>query len=286
MKIRIKDIVYSHMKIRGCNFMTNKKRVPWNKGIKTNKPALNSLNLNRDTLFNLYIEQGMSSTDIAKHFNCSNRTILNWLHRYEIPVRSDSDSVRLNRSKWSKEKELQRSITYHNTWANKSQEEKDLINQKRENNPNINSEEAIRKANQTRILNGTSVESKAENAFYHSLLLFGFDEDDILRHYMDNRYPYNCDFYIKSKDLFIEYQGHFTHGPEPFDSTNRFHLDELKRLQSLGRDMRTWTDRDVKKLYVAKRNRIKLLLVYPRHKAFLVKDGNITTIDINNINKI
>ena len=49
------------------------------------------------------------------------------------------------------------------------------------------------------------------------LILF-FDRDDIIRQYIDlQKYPFNCDFYIKSKDLFIEYQGHQTHGTKPYD---------------------------------------------------------------------
>ena len=103
---------------------------------------------------------------------------------------------------------------------------------------------------------------------------------------MSDKYPFNCDFYIKSKDLYIEYQGHFTHGFEPFDENNEKHIEYLVAMQDAGKDMSTWFKRDPKKLEIAKRNKINLLLVYPRHKNYLVQNGQITTIDINDINKI
>lgn len=266
--------------------MAKKGSIPWNKGIKTNKIAHNSLNLNKDELYNLYINQGLSTTDIAKIYNCSARSIQNWLHKLNIPVRDDGMAVGLNRSKWSDKKELERSRKVHQTWLDKPQEEKDEINKKRMSNPNINSPESIRKANRTRIVNGTTNYSKSENEFYHKLLLLGFDKDDIIHHYMSDKYPFNCDFYIKSKDLYVEYQGHFTHGYEPFDENNEEHLKYLIDMQDAGKDMSTWFKRDVNKLNVAKKNKINLLLVYPRHKNYLVQNGQITTIDINDINKI
>ena len=46
-------------------------------------------------------------------------------------------------------------------------------------------------------------------------------------HPYDRRYPYVCDFYIKSKDLFIELNGHYSHGNHWFDSNN--HDDVLRK---------------------------------------------------------
>ena len=266
--------------------MAKKGNIPWNKGIKTNTHSHNSLCLDKDELYDLYITQGLSTTDIATLKNCSVTTIQNWLHRHNIQMRSNSESVRLNRSKWTDEKELKRSRTFHNTWMNKSYEERLEITRKRTLSPKINSIDAIKKANFTRISNGTTNTSKSENAFYHKLLVLGFDKNDIIHHYMNELYPFNCDFYIRSKDLFIEYQGHYTHGDEPFDKHNDLHLQYLHKMEKSGKDMSTWVLRDTKKLETAKRNNINLLLIYPRHKNYLVQNGQITTIDINDINKI
>ena len=55
--------------------------------------------------------------------------------------------------------------------------------------------------------NSKANSSRKENEIYNKLLLY-FNKDDIIRLYeCDYRYPYECDFYIKSLDLFIEYNG-------------------------------------------------------------------------------
>lgn len=268
--------------------MEIKKRIPWNKGLKTGLPAHNSLNINKEELYDLYINQNLTSEEVAKIYNCSSKTIRNWLKRYNIPIRQNGEAVKLQRSKWSEEQELARSRKYHNTWINKPQEEKDEIRKKIMASPNINSPEAILKAHQTRIKNGTSTQSKSEDQFYHKLLILGFDKDDIIRQYVgDSRYPYNCDFYIKSKDLFIEYQGHWTHGPDIFDKNNENHINYLIHYQEdLGKNMSIWTKKDPEKRQTAIRNKIKLILVYPQTNTYFINNGKITTIDINDINKI
>lgn len=262
-------------------------RTPWNKGVKINKPSNNSLNIPKDELYDLYINQKLTSNEIAQIYNCSSKTIRNWLSKHDIPIRDDGEAVKLERSKWSNEKELERSKKFHQTWLEKPQEEKDEMQRKRLEHPNTNSPESILKAHQTRLKNGTSNESISELNFIHKLELIGIDKDDIIHHYIgDSRYPFNCDFYIKSKDLFIEYQGHWTHGPEPFDRNNKNHLEYLNKMENKNINMSTWTIRDPKKLNTAINNKINLLLVYPRNKTYLIQNGKIITIDINDINKI
>lgn len=60
---------------------------------------------------------------------------------------------------------------------------------------------------------------------YYNFLLTLFDKQDIEQNYnKDNRYPYRCDYYIHSLDLFIEIQASWTHGPVPFDKYNKEHM--------------------------------------------------------------
>lgn len=89
--------------------MAKKGHKPWNKGLKTNKPAHNRLNIDEDELYDLYINQGLSSNDIAKIYKCATATVLNWLRRTGTPIRDDGTAVKLNRSKWSEDQELARS---------------------------------------------------------------------------------------------------------------------------------------------------------------------------------
>ena len=58
---------------------------------------------------------------------------------------------------------------------------------------------------------------------YYNQLLTQFSKDDIIRQYYDkSRYPFHCDFYIKSIDKFIECNFHWTHNNHPFNETNNF----------------------------------------------------------------
>lgn len=117
--------------------------------------------------------------------------------------------------------------------------------------------------------------SKSEESYYNKLVkLFG--EDDIIREYREERYPFNCDFYIKSKDLFIEFQGHQSHGIEPYDENN---IEHLKLINESHCDMTTFTTRDPHKLDVAKQNNITLILVYPRHKNWIVQNGKLQVLE-------
>lgn len=264
--------------------MANKGNTPWNK-----------MSIDRDELYDLYINQQMTSQECANYFHCTSKTIRNKLKEYNIPVRSTGDSIKLERSKWSDEKELERSRKFSNTFSQRTPEQNKERYDKMNVSGKVNSPESILKAHQTRLQNGTSNKSKAEEAFYHKLLLLGFNEDDIIHTYIgDERYPYNCDFYIKSKDLFIEYQGHQTHGYKPFNKNDEECLKQLVHLEDKANEgskmakdiIITWTIRDPKKLNTAINNNIKLVLVYPKHNVYLIKNGKMTTININDINRI
>lgn len=246
------------------------------------------LNIDKEVLYNLYIIQKMTSNEIAELFKCTSKTIRNYLSKHNIPIRSNSESVKLERSKWSIEKELNRTKKFICTWNEKSEDEKKEINRRKHLSSKINSPSAIQKAKETKLKNHSYRVSKSEDNFYKNLLLF-YKFDDVIRGYIDCRYSFNCDFYIKSKDLFIEYQGHQTHGFEPFDEMNESHMFYLEKMKNRHIDMTTWIKRDVLKLECAKRNNIKLLLIYPKNDSYILKNGelkNIGKFNIININDI
>jgi len=79
-------------------------------------------------------------------------------------------------------------------------------------------DEYRKKSNITKHLNNTFNTSKPEILLYEMLALH-FGKDDIVVQYsLDSRYPFNCDFYIKSRDLFIELNGTWTHGGHWFSN--------------------------------------------------------------------
>ena len=267
--------------------MGNKKgSIPWNKGKHNCQVAWNKLDFTFETLYDLYYVKKLSTTAIAGQLNCSTTTVRNWLARFGIKTRSVAEAVSIQRHTWSNEKELARARAYHKTWVTKSKEEKNLSQQKRLMHPNTNSKESIEKAKITKLKNGTCRISKAETKFRHTLELLGFELNDIICQYYDqDHYPFCCDFYIRSQDLFIEYQGHWSHGTEPYKNTAEQNK-KLSQYRSKNMDMTTWTERDPLKLNIALKNNINLVLVYPRNKCYFISNGNISTIDINDINKL
>ena len=69
------------------------------------------------------------------------------------------------------------------------------------------SKELQEKTNKTKKLNHSFNSSKIET-IYKNKLIEKFGIEDVIYQYMDERYPFNCDFYIKSLDLFIEINSH------------------------------------------------------------------------------
>lgn len=64
--------------------------------------------------------------------------------------------------------------------------------------------------------NGTYKKSKKEDECYELLIK---KYDNVIRQYRDeNRYPFNCDFYIPNEDLFIEFNGYWTHGSHLYNN--------------------------------------------------------------------
>ena len=57
------------------------------------------ININKDTLFDLYINQKMTSKEIAEIFGCTSKSIRNYLAKYEIPIRQNGEAVKLERTK-------------------------------------------------------------------------------------------------------------------------------------------------------------------------------------------
>lgn len=121
-------------------------------------------------------------------------------------------------------------------------------------------EEIQSKIYSTKKRNNTFTTSEPEEKVYQ-LLLTKFSKEDIERQYKSKNYPYACDFYIKSLDLYIEYNGTWTHGPELFNKDNPEHIKILEFYKSKNTKfyksaIYTWTDLDVRKLNTFKDNNL------------------------------
>lgn len=121
----------------------------------------------------------------------------------------------------------------------------------------------------------------SHEAYVYAALLTRFDSDDILYRYgihpLDGRYPHNCDFYIRSLDLFIELHCSFAHGPHWFDASNpadvsrqRDLLAQCSRRCSVALDM--WCRKDLLKREDARRSGIRYLVFWDRSLVRVRKD--------------
>ena len=78
---------------------------------------------------------------------------------------------------------------------------------------------------------------------------------------ISDQYPYFVDFYIPEQELFIEIQGHPSHGKIPYNPSDKRSLQEAYALY--GEWLRIYTIVDVEKYKTAVDNNLNFLRVYP-----------------------
>lgn len=121
---------------------------------------------------------------------------------------------------------------------------------------------------------------KQNNSFNHSIPedkvyhIIKEKYPNVIRQYKDeNRYPFNCDFYIPDIDVFIEYDGYWTHGGHDFDKNNKDDVEKLNKWRSKENKLyetaiRVWTIDDPQKRLIAKKNNLKyIVLQYADYKS-------------------
>jgi hypothetical protein len=156
-------------------------------------------------------------------------------------------------------------------WQNKSKEEKaQFSNKMKKVYAGFSEEKKLtiqKRRDLTKHKNNTFNTSSNEEHFYNNLVqVYGID--NVIRQYKDSRYPFNCDFYIKSEDLFIELNLSWTHGKKPFTGDSE-DLKTLNIWKTKAKDsayyagaIKTWTERDPIKFTTAKENNLKYLSIY------------------------
>lgn len=122
--------------------------------------------------------------------------------------------------------------------------------------------------------NNNSFNTSEPEDDYYTYLVEKFGK--VIRNYRDDRYPFRCDFYIPKLDLFIELNLHWTHGDEPFNLSNVEHLKKLSEWQNrAGKSdfyktaVSIWTQKDVEKRDVAKKNNLNYLELFDKNKQIL-----------------
>lgn len=120
----------------------------------------------------------------------------------------------------------------------------------------------------TKRLNNTFNTSKPEELLY-SYLSKQYGTQDIIRQYKETRYPFMCDFYIKSIDTFIELNLHWTHGNHLFDKNNKEDIKKIRLWKERSKTSKfyktalyIWTHRDPIKYAIAKQNNLNFISIY------------------------
>lgn len=129
--------------------------------------------------------------------------------------------------------------------------------------------ELHQKGNETKKRNNSFNSSKPEINFYN-ILCESYGKENVLRNYKDKeRYPFYCDFYIKSLDKFIELNLHWTHGSLPYNKDDlecqkqlEIWQEKAKTSQFYQNAIETWTVRDVEKQKIAKENNLNYEVIY------------------------
>ena len=127
------------------------------------------------------------------------------------------------------------------------------------------------KHDETKRRNKTFNTSQPEEDYYN-YLVDKYGADDVVRQYKEERYPFRCDFYVISEDLFIELNTHWTHGEEPYDETNPKHQKIRAELQEKAKTskfyevaLKVWTEVDVLKQRIARENNLNYEVIYGKY---------------------
>lgn len=193
----------------------------------------NYSSLNKEMLIDLLLIQNKSIKETANYLNCSISHVNKYIKIYNIHKTPEQVKELRENSCLNK---------YGIKNAGGSKESQDKIYKTKKKNHTIST-------------------SKPEEQIY-LLLINKFN--DVKRQYKSKEYPFACDFYIYDLNLYIEYQGDWGHGSEPFDFNNITHVEKLnkwKRGMISGHPryktaINTWTIRDPLKRETAKNNNL------------------------------
>ena len=134
------------------------------------------------------------------------------------------------------------------------------------------SKDAIEKCYKTKKKNNTFNKSKIETELEIELRKVF---PDLKTQYKSKEYPFNCDYYVPSLDLYIEYNGTWTHGGHFFDKNDSKDLEKLNQLTEKSKNSKfyrnaieTWTVRDILKLNTALENNLNYVAWFNEEQAY------------------
>lgn len=122
-----------------------------------------------------------------------------------------------------------------------------------------------RARNTIRENNCYGVSAPEERTFEKLIEIFG----NVEREYKEDRYTYFCDFYIPERDMFIEYNGFWTHHTHFYDETSEEDRNQVKLWESKEENsswyraaINNWTISDIKKRNTARDNNLNYVVFW------------------------
>ena len=112
-----------------------------------------------------------------------------------------------------------------------------------------------------------SYNKSQDEEFVYQKLIEKYGHANILRQYKSKDYPFPCDFYVETLNLYIECNFHWTHHYEPFNEKNKEHIELLrtwtqKHTSYYDNAIHVWTKADPKKLKTFIENKLNHKIFY------------------------
>jgi len=191
------------------------------------------------------------------------RTKQTCLEKYgcECYFQTETYRNKYNDNEWVKKKKEKETQTCIDKYGVENYTQTEEFKRKFENHEWL--QKLNKKRDKTKKKNNTFNTSKIEDQLKE---YFTLNNIKYIPQYKSDLYPFNCDFYFPEKDLYVEIQGSWTHGPHPFTGSEE-DLDTLKLWESKGSKyyenaIEVWTIRDVKKRETAKKNKLNWVEIF------------------------
>ena len=196
---------------------------------------------NRNTLLDKYGVTNIFKSEVVR--NTINNTIL---HKYGVSNISQNKEIQQKRVNTTKNTLIEK---YGVDWVSKI--------------PGV-ANKIYERGYKTKLKNGTLNTSKIEDKIKEYLIN---NNIEFKQQYKSEVYPYNCDFYFPSKDLYIEIQAHWTHGGHPYNENDAEDINIVEKWKNrntkyFNNAIQTWTIRDVKKRKIATENNLNYIEIF------------------------
>ena len=238
--------------------------------------------ISKEDLYYWYIEQDNSYANAPKHYNisqwmfdklCRDYNIRKDKHKTYFKGLKTKENNAGGRSNYNEKILSKRNKTVIEKYGSIEQFNK-IRSQSLRKTWELNHEDILGKITLTKSKNNSFNVSNPEISYYN-YLVDKYGLDNVKTQYnTDSRYPFNCDFYIKSEDLFIELNLHWSHGGHLFTGSD----EDLKILgywkkkseasKFYQNAIDVWTRRDPEKYSYFIKNKLNFKIIYDKEDMY------------------